>query len=66
LLGELARKARERRNAKADARLLRKVDALEKLLDQMPPSYWVFEWHRLIREVIPQIRASVGKSGSTK
>lgn len=58
MLGAIVKKARERREAKAKQRLLRKVDTLEKLLDAMPANYALFEWYRLIREVIPQIRAS--------
>lgn len=57
-VAQLIEARRVEKDRKAQARLLRKVDALEKLLDQMPPQYAILKWHRLTREAIASIRAS--------
>lgn len=62
-VAQLIEARRVAKDRKASARLLRKVDMLEKLLDQMPPQYAILQWYRLTREAIANIRASESSEG---
>lgn len=65
-VAQLIEARRVEKDRKAQARLLRNVDTLEKLLDQMPPQYAILEWHRLTREAIAVIRASEASEAGVK
>lgn len=51
-----------KRQAKERASILRKCDALEKLLDTLPPD----PVYRLIREVLPMVRATANPEANAK
>jgi hypothetical protein len=63
LLGDTARKAREKREAKQRAKILRQVEMIEKLLDLLPPKQARDPVYRLLREVLRMIQGAQQRSG---
>jgi hypothetical protein len=61
LLGDALRKAREKREAKQRAQILRQLEIIEKLQAMLPAKLSREPVQRLIREVTRTIRAELGK-----
>lgn len=64
MLGDAARKAREKREAKQRAQILRQLEIIEKLQAMLPAKQSREPVHRLIREVTRTIRAELGKTAA--
>jgi hypothetical protein len=62
LLGDVAKKARERREAKQRAKILQQVEIIEKLLAMLPPKQAREPVYRLLREVLRMIRRAQQRS----